>query len=337
MEPEAVSTAPGPFQWTTLAARRFGGTKGGICDGRHCGGARRDRPGPRGGVGCGRSQRPVRRRRPRRGVLASFDAGGLWLIHPDPGGAGRRVCDRGTPDRPDLEPAHAGRPLRPAGSGVGRALVRAAEQAVRQRGGRLLLVDGSGVASFAAQRAFYWQLGYTQRGRVRDYYATGDDKVTFSKDLHAAPPRERGVRTATSDDLGRLLELAQAFYAEDGFTTPSAVLAGHLQHLVADVDSHLTVVEVDGAPVGFAATSVVFGLEQGWTAELQDLYVATGHRNRGLAASLIEDSAAWATGRDAQALNVVFAPGAAASNTCSATTPPGGFADGRRRLHRSLH
>ncbi len=96
-------------------------------------------------------------------------------------------------------------------------------------------------------------------------------------------------------------------------------------------------VEVDGAPVWFAATAVVLGLEQGWTAELQDLYVATGHRNRGLAAKLIDGSAAWTTGRGAQALEVVLAPqGGSVEHLLRYYTARGFPDDGRRLLSGAL-
>lgn len=143
------------------------------------------------------------------------------------------------------------------GQGRGSALVHQVEDELKRQQQRLLLVDTSGVAGFASQRRFYRQLGYIEQGRVRDYYAAGDDKVTFSKSLDEAPGPVRGVRLARRDDLDRLLELAQTFYAEDGFTTPNAVLAGHLQHMVADMDNHIAVVESDGVIVGFAATATV--------------------------------------------------------------------------------
>jgi len=48
---------------------------------------------------------------------------------------------------------------------------------------RLLLVDTSGTEAFARTRRFYQQLGYRREAVIRDYWATGDDKVTFAKPL----------------------------------------------------------------------------------------------------------------------------------------------------------
>ncbi|MEO6711970.1 MAG: GNAT family N-acetyltransferase [Mycobacteriales bacterium] len=68
-------------------------------------------------------------------------------------------------------------------SGLGGSLVAAAEIAVRDRGGRVLLIETSGQDGFDRQRAFYARLGYTLEARIRDYYDHGDDKVVFWKDM----------------------------------------------------------------------------------------------------------------------------------------------------------
>ena len=74
--------------------------------------------------------------------------------------------------RPDLQ-----------GGGRGAALMRHAEDDLRQRGQRLLLVRTSGTAQYDATRAFYRRLGYTEASRVADYWTDGDDLVMFSKRL----------------------------------------------------------------------------------------------------------------------------------------------------------
>lgn len=74
--------------------------------------------------------------------------------------------------RPDLQ-----------GGGRGAALMRHAEDDLRQREQRLLLVRTSGTAQYDATRAFYRSLGYTEASRVADYWTDGDDLVMFSKRL----------------------------------------------------------------------------------------------------------------------------------------------------------
>ncbi|MDW4500502.1 GNAT family N-acetyltransferase [Sulfitobacter sp. D35] len=68
-------------------------------------------------------------------------------------------------------------------SGLGAALVAAAEERLREQGQRMLLVDTSGTDDFAAARAFYEGIGYAQEARIRDFWAPGDDKITFRKSL----------------------------------------------------------------------------------------------------------------------------------------------------------
>jgi ribosomal protein S18 acetylase RimI-like enzyme len=67
--------------------------------------------------------------------------------------------------------------------GQGAALVRAVEQRVAGEGGRVLLIETSGLGTFAGQRAFYDSLGYREEARIRDFYRAGEDKVVFWKSL----------------------------------------------------------------------------------------------------------------------------------------------------------
>ena len=69
------------------------------------------------------------------------------------------------------------------GQGRGAALLSHVEKALRSEGGRLLLVETSGVDSFALTRSFYAKNGYEQEARIRDYYTAGDDKIVFRKVL----------------------------------------------------------------------------------------------------------------------------------------------------------
>lgn len=71
------------------------------------------------------------------------------------------------------------------GSGRGTALMRYAEQDLRSRGQRLLIVRTSGTDDYRRTRAFYKGIGYTQHSQVPDYWSDGDDLVMFSKRLSA--------------------------------------------------------------------------------------------------------------------------------------------------------
>ncbi|MFC7529361.1 GNAT family N-acetyltransferase [Actinoplanes sp. GCM10030250] len=115
-------------------------------------------------------------------------------------------------------------------------------------------------------------------------------------------------RTATPADHDAVVELAAAFYAEDGFATPRAELAANLRVLMAAQTARVAVIDLDGAVVAFGITTTVFGLENGLVAELEDLYVAPHARRRGLAQQLIDDSADWARALGAPHLNITIAP-----------------------------
>jgi GNAT superfamily N-acetyltransferase len=78
--------------------------------------------------------------------------------------------------------------VRPAsqGGGVGAALVAHVETVLRSRGERVLIIETSGVPSFAATREFYRLQGYDEEARIREFYGPGDDKVVFWKALYTA-------------------------------------------------------------------------------------------------------------------------------------------------------
>jgi ribosomal protein S18 acetylase RimI-like enzyme len=67
------------------------------------------------------------------------------------------------------------------GQGRGATLLRHIEQTLIARGGRMLLVETSGLPEFERTRAFYRKCGYAEEARIRDFYAAGDDKIIFRK------------------------------------------------------------------------------------------------------------------------------------------------------------
>ena len=67
------------------------------------------------------------------------------------------------------------------GQGVGRALMASVEDEVRQRGGRMIVLDTSGRREYAPTRAFYERLGYTHAATVAGFYAPGDDLIIFAR------------------------------------------------------------------------------------------------------------------------------------------------------------
>jgi ribosomal protein S18 acetylase RimI-like enzyme len=78
------------------------------------------------------------------------------------------------------------------GRGVGHALLSRVEAEIRERGGRLLLIETSDTPAYAAARRLYESSGYGREAIVHDFYALGDNLLIFSKDL-APSIREREV------------------------------------------------------------------------------------------------------------------------------------------------
>ena len=67
------------------------------------------------------------------------------------------------------------------GQGRGVKLLLHVEQALKERGGRMLLVETSGLPSFVRTWNFYRKCGYEEEARIRDFYTTGEDKIVFRK------------------------------------------------------------------------------------------------------------------------------------------------------------
>ena len=68
-------------------------------------------------------------------------------------------------------------------SGHGSALVRHVERELEHRGARLLIVETSGLPAFAAARAFYTKYGFEHEATIRDFFAEGDAKLVFTKQV----------------------------------------------------------------------------------------------------------------------------------------------------------
>ena len=77
------------------------------------------------------------------------------------------------------------------GRGVGSRLLAEAEARLRHRNGRLLVVETSSRDEYAATHRFYTSRGYTEVARLRAFYASGDDRVIYTKRLdgHVRSPQ----------------------------------------------------------------------------------------------------------------------------------------------------
>ncbi|CAN5913540.1 N-acetyltransferase [soil metagenome] len=79
------------------------------------------------------------------------------------------------------------------GKGVGGRLLEFVESRVQKAGGRLLIIETSSTKPFDSVRRFYAKRDYTDCGRIPDFYAEGDDKVTFAKRI-AVNSRHNSLR-----------------------------------------------------------------------------------------------------------------------------------------------
>ncbi len=122
-----------------------------------------------------------------RQMLAEFsnssDTEPFWLTDDDNGPVGVAYCEpeRMTDQTWNLQliAIHPNR----QGQGRGARLLHYVEQTLAQRGVRMLLVETSGLPELERTRQFYTKCGYEEAARIRDFYATGDDKVVFRKVL----------------------------------------------------------------------------------------------------------------------------------------------------------
>jgi ribosomal protein S18 acetylase RimI-like enzyme len=64
--------------------------------------------------------------------------------------------------------------------GVGKQLLAHLELELLLRHARLLIVETSSLPAFAAARAFYAKRGFCREATIRNFYATGDDKLVFT-------------------------------------------------------------------------------------------------------------------------------------------------------------
>lgn len=66
---------------------------------------------------------------------------------------------------------------------VGSALLKAVEEAVESRGGKILWIETSGRPQYASTEGFYRRNGYELQASLKDFYGPGDPKQIYSKVL----------------------------------------------------------------------------------------------------------------------------------------------------------
>jgi GNAT superfamily N-acetyltransferase len=67
--------------------------------------------------------------------------------------------------------------------GIGQQLMRETERLARKQGAARMFVDTAGRAGYAPTRAFYERMGYHVEASITDFYAAGDAKLIYAKNL----------------------------------------------------------------------------------------------------------------------------------------------------------
>lgn len=66
-------------------------------------------------------------------------------------------------------------------AGVARLLMRRLDELLEDRGARMLVAETSSLPSYKKARALYEETGFGEESRIRDFYAPGDDRITYCK------------------------------------------------------------------------------------------------------------------------------------------------------------
>jgi ribosomal protein S18 acetylase RimI-like enzyme len=82
--------------------------------------------------------------------------------------------------------------------GVGKKLMKFAEEEIARRGGRLLLIETSSQETYGGTIQFYERTGYELVGKIKEYYKPGDDKLIFVKQLASPEVVQVGEALASS-------------------------------------------------------------------------------------------------------------------------------------------
>ena len=74
------------------------------------------------------------------------------------------------------------------GTGSGTILINEVERRLQGQNARMLVVETSSRSDYKSSRGFYIRRGYVESARARDFYAPGDDRITFTKRLQSRAP-----------------------------------------------------------------------------------------------------------------------------------------------------
>ena len=146
------------------------------------------------------------------------------------------------------------------------------------------------------------------------------------------------VRRARRADTAVLTKLFRRFYREEHFSRAAiAAVPRTLAGVLRRKDTAAFVAVANGVIVGAAATSTAYGLEVGLYGEIEDLYVLSEWRERGVATALIDACLDWARARGCHDVEIVLTPHAQGKKGLAAWYAKRGFeSSGRVIWYREL-
>jgi GNAT superfamily N-acetyltransferase len=137
---------------------------------------------------------------------------------------------------------------------------------------------------------------------------------------------------ADVEDLAAIGEVLERFFSEEGFELPGEGMQPRLEQYVSLPHHAVFAAREGGRLVGVATVTSNFGLEYGWVAELEDLYVIPEHRGGGVARALVVAAVSWARDETCSALLATVTPEGQDAHDLIGFYRHIGFADEGRKL-----
>ncbi len=117
------------------------------------------------------------------------------------------------------------------------------------------------------------------------------------------------IQQAGLEEKADALALLRRFFAEEGFPVAPELLAERLEVMIRHTERSAVFLAWQGEQaVGVATVTLSFGLEFGYSAELEDLYVLPEARGQGMAQALMEAAEDWSRRRECSMMMAVVTP-----------------------------
>ena len=140
------------------------------------------------------------------------------------------------------------------------------------------------------------------------------------------------METVTTAGMVEAVALLERFFREEQFPLPAVGLESRVRQYLELPGHAVFLASVNARPIGVATVATTFGLEYGWLAEMEDLYVLQEERRAGVGRALVEFAVRWSADRDCSAMIVTITPEGQASHDLVGFYEHLGFSDRGRQL-----